>query len=229
MTPPATILVADDAVIFRSGVSTVLEQEGRYEVVEASDRPAMLALARQRHPDLALVDADIGAEPAETFASLRNSGARVVVWDFQPQPEAVVAGVVAGAEGYLSKDISRSGLLRAIGAALHGEPAISRDLVGPVIEGLRRLNECHRACELLLNALSPREREVLALIASGARNRTIAVTLEISEFTVKRHVQNILRKLDLPSRQMAGGLHQAAFSYRPDHSLGAHGRELLPA
>jgi two-component system, NarL family, nitrate/nitrite response regulator NarL len=228
-TAPATILVADDAVIFRSGVSTVLEQEGSYEVVEASDTPGMLAVARERRPDIALVDAGIGEPSGQTFPSLRDAGTRVVVWDFQPRPDAVVAAVVAGAQGYLSKDISRSGLLRAIDAALHGEPAISRDLVGPVMEGLRRLNECHRACELLLGALSPREREVLALIASGARNRTIAVTLEISEFTVKRHVQNILRKLDLPSRQVAGGLHRAAFSYQPDHSLGASAGDLLPA
>ena len=228
--PPATILIADDAIIFRSGVSAVLEHDGHYDVVEAADAPGMVALAREQRPEIALVDATMGGDPpTETFASMRTAGTKVVVWDFEPRPDAVVAAVVAGAQGYLRKDISRSGLLRAIDAALHGEPAISRELVAPVLDGLRKLTECHRACELLLSALSPREREVLALIASGERNRTIAVTLEISEFTVKRHVQNILRKLDLPSRQVAGGLHRAAFSYEPDHPLRPVVRDLSPA
>ena len=213
MSGGATVLVADAEVIFRSGVAAALEREHRYRVLEAADASAMIALDREHRPEIALVDANIGDHEklSETYAPMRESGTRVIVWSFDPRPDAVVSAVLAGAEGYLSKDISERGLVRTMDAVLEGEPAISRELVQPVLEGLRRLHECHRACELLLGALSPREREVLALVASGARNRTIAVTLDISEFTVKRHVQNILRKLDLPSRRVAGGLHRAAF------------------
>jgi DNA-binding CsgD family transcriptional regulator len=77
------------------------------------------------------------------------------------------------------------------------------------VDSLRHMDERYRARELVMT-LSPREREVLGMIASGARNRTIAASLEISEFTVKRHVQNILRKLGLPSRRVAAMLHQSA-------------------
>jgi DNA-binding CsgD family transcriptional regulator len=81
--------------------------------------------------------------------------------------------------------------------------------VGHLIDGIRAMEECHRARELVL-ALSPREREVLALVAAGERNREIAAALQISEFTVKRHVQNILHRLRLPSRRDAATLYRAA-------------------
>ena len=231
---PATILIADDAIIFRSGVSAVLEHDGHYDVVEAADAPGMVALAREQHPEIALVDATMGGDPpTETFASNAappaprswsgTSSRNPTRWwpRSSPAPTATCARTSPGSVS-----------LRAIDAALHGEPAISRELVAPVMDGLRKLTECHGACELLLSALSPREREVLALIASGERNRTIAVTLDrYPEFTVKRHVQNILRKLDpalAPGRRAAW--HRAAFSYpSPTIPSASLVRELSPA
>ena len=119
----------------------------------------------------------------------------------------------AGAHGFLHKQISPAGLVRALRGALQGEAPLSRELVPVLIGALHGAAE--RADALArAGALSAREHEVLDLVARGARNREIAAALAISEFTVKRHVQNILQKLELPSRAAAAALYRTAFSAR---------------
>jgi DNA-binding NarL/FixJ family response regulator len=135
---------------------------------------------------------------------------RTIVWSFVPTQDTVLAAIRAGADGYLHKEISSAGLVRALRGLIAGEAPLARDLAALMIDGLHGMEERATAKERTAT-LSAREREVLRLIAAGARNKEIALELIISEFTVKRHVQNILQKLDLSSRQAAAGFYRAAF------------------
>jgi DNA-binding NarL/FixJ family response regulator len=133
-----------------------------------------------------------------------------IVWSFEPTRETVLAAVRSGAHGFLHKEISPEGLVRALRGVVQGEAPLSRDLATLMIDALHGLDERTRARERA-GVLSAREREVLDLIAQGARNKQIATALVISEFTVKRHVQNILQKLELPSRRAAATFYRTAF------------------
>jgi two-component system nitrate/nitrite response regulator NarL len=105
--------------------------------------------------------------------------------------------------------------VRALRGALSGEAALSRRQTAELVDALHGAEERERARERAV-VLSPREREVLALVAGGARNREIARKLVISEFTVKRHIQNILTKLQLSSRGEAGMFYRSAFVNEPE-------------
>jgi polysaccharide biosynthesis transport protein len=133
----------------------------------------------------------------------------VVVWSFAPEPHEVLAAIRAGAHGCLHKEISSFGLVRALRALPLGEAPLSRDLAAAQIEALHG-QEAHSQVQARLAVLSAREREVLELVALAARISSIAESLSISEFTVKRHVQNILGKLGVASRTAAGAIYSAA-------------------
>jgi two-component system, NarL family, nitrate/nitrite response regulator NarL len=126
-----------------------------------------------------------------------------------------MAAVSAGANGFIDKGISSAGLVRALRGVLRGEAPLSRRQTADLVAALHGFVERNRARERAF-VLSPRERQVLALVADGAHNRQIAEVLAISEFTVKRHMQNILSKLQLPSRRAAGLFYRSAFD--PDET-----------
>jgi DNA-binding NarL/FixJ family response regulator len=214
------ILVADSLAIFRSGVQTLLARESEFEVVEASDLHGVMRAVADECPDIALVDfhlpPDGGIEVVRRLSE--RCSCHTIVWSFDPPRSAVVDSIRAGADGYLPKRISPAGLMRALRGVIHGEAPLSRNLASLMIDALHGLEERGRAREKA-SVLSAREREVLALVATGARNKQIATTLVISEFTVKRHVQNILQKLELPSRRAAAAFYRLA--YGPEESLAA--------
>ncbi len=212
------ILVADSLRIFRAGVRNLLARESEFAVVEAGSLDELLAVADEECPDIALVDLDLpplgGVEAVQRLA--RRCSAYTIVWSFDPSRETVLAAVRAGAHGYLRKEISPEGLIRALRGVAQGEAPLSRDLASLMIDALHGMDERAYARERAA-VLSAREREVLELVAQGARNKQIAAALVISEFTVKRHVQNILQKLDLPSRRAAATFYRTAFG--PEESL----------
>jgi two-component system, NarL family, nitrate/nitrite response regulator NarL len=202
------VCIADGVTIFRAGVREVLAREKDFEVVEAVDLESFV-VALQRGIDIALVDADLPPTGAfEAVARAKGHCSEVIVWSMKPGPEEVLAAVKAGATGYLRKEISAEGLVRSLRGVGRGESPLSRDLAALLIDALHSAERGSRAREIAA-ALSAREREVLGHIARGARNKQIAAELTISEFTVKRHVQNILHKLDLPSRRAAAALYSA--------------------
>jgi len=195
------VLLLDPLPLFRAGVRGHLTQESDFEVVEAGT----IEEARQLEPpDIALVDAAL-VDAVELLGE-----ARVVVWSFAPRPQDVLAAIQAGAHGYLHKEISSHGLVRSLRALPQGEAPLSRDLAAAMIEAMHG-QEAQSQVQARLAMLSAREREVLELVALGARNASIAESLSISEFTVKRHVQNILGKLGVASRTAAGAIYRAAF------------------
>jgi two-component system nitrate/nitrite response regulator NarL len=218
------IVIADPLTIFRSGVRSLLLRESEFEVLEAGGLEELLRVAATHAPDIALVDLDLpplgGVEAVGRLAE--RCEAHTIVWSFTPDRETVLAAVRAGASGYLHKEISASGLIRSLRGTVRGEAPLSRDLATLMIDALHGLDERERARDRAA-ALSERECEVLELVAGGARNKQIAEALFISEFTVKRHMQNILRKLDLPSRRAAAAFYRTAFERdEPLVSMGRH-------
>jgi DNA-binding NarL/FixJ family response regulator len=209
------VCVADGAAVFRAAVRHVLQREADFEVVEVEDFAA-LGQAIEQGLDIVLVDQ--GLPPYGAVAAVPVCAGRcaeIVVWSLRPQPAEILGAIRAGATGYLHKEISPEGLLRALRASASGESPLSRDLAALLIDGLHQAERRERAAALAL-ALSAREREVLGHIAAGHRNKQIAAELTISEFTVKRHVQNILHKLDLPSRRAAASLYHGLASQSSD-------------
>ena len=120
----------------------------------------------------------------------------MIVWSLEPSRDAVLESITAGAHGFLHKEISPTGLMRALRGTVNGEAPLSRDMAALMIDAIHTLEARSKARERAA-VLSEREKEVLAFVARGARNREIAEELTISEFTVKRHMQNILQKLDV--------------------------------
>jgi DNA-binding NarL/FixJ family response regulator len=206
------ILVADPLRIFRAGVRNLLLREGDFEVVDAGTLDEVLAAIDDQCPDIALIDLDLppfgGVAAVEQLAGRCSTYA--IVWSFEASQETVLAAVRAGAHGFLHKEISPEGLVRALRGVVQGEAPLSRDLATLMIDALHGLDERTRARDRA-GALSARERQVLNLVAQGARNKQIAAALTISEFTAKRHVQNILKKLELPSRRAAATFYLSAF------------------
>ena len=207
-----SIVVADPGPIFRAGVRHLLGRESDFEVFEAATFPELSQTLEERQPDIALIDLELppsgGVAAVAGLAPLYE--ARMIIWGFEASSDAVLAAVTAGAKGFLPKEISPAGLIRSLRGVVRGEAPLSRGLATLMIDAVHGLEERDRARERAV-ALSTREREVLALVARGARNRQIAQALSISEFTVKRHMQNILHKLDLPSRRAAGLFYRSAF------------------
>jgi DNA-binding NarL/FixJ family response regulator len=205
------ILVADPLRIFRSGVHNLLERERDFEVIEAGDLDELVAAVAEQCPDIALIDHDLpplgGLVAVQRLA--RRCSSHLIMWSFEPTREVVLEAVRSGAHGFLHKEITAEGLVRALRGAVQGEAPLSRDLMTMMIDALHGLDERERARDRML-ALSARERQVLEFMAQGARNKQIAHALTISEFTAKRHVQNILQKLELPSRRAAAAFYTTA-------------------
>lgn len=206
------ILVADPLRIFRSGVRNLLSRESDFEIVEAGSLDDVLAVIADDCPDIALIDLELppfgGVTAVQRLA--RSCSTYMIVWSFEPTRDAVLDAVRSGAHGFLHKEITPEGLVRALRGVVQGEAPLSRDLATMMIDALHGLDEQQRARERM-GVLSAREREVLEFVAQGARNKQIAVALTISEFTAKRHVQNILQKLELPSRRAAATFYRTAF------------------
>src|SRR3954465_8021306 len=164
-----------------------------------------------RFPDIALIDVDL--PPAAGVAAVHWLQAhwrpRAIGESLEPTRETVLAAGAPGASGYLRKEISPQGLVRSLRGVMRGEAPLSRDLATLMIDAIHRHEDGDRSRERLA-VLSTREREILDYVAQGARNRQIATELTISEFTVKRHVQNILGKLELGSRRAAADFYTHA-------------------
>ncbi len=211
------VVLADAVPLFRSAFVSVLQGVGGFAVVVVGDTPSFVAAVTAEVPDLAVVDLDL--PPAGAFAALEAvrdvEGLEVIVWSAEAKTAAIAAALRAGAIGFLSKDTSAPGLVRALRAAAHGEAALPRKFTRLVIDALHAA-EARASARERLATLSVRERKVLQLVADGYTNRRIATELYLSEFTVKRHVHNILAKLDLPSRGDAAALFLAASGLAAD-------------
>jgi DNA-binding NarL/FixJ family response regulator len=211
----ARVLVADSLPLFRAGVRNLLRRESDLEVLEAGSSDEAAALLAGGYAEIALID--LALPPTGGIDLVRRVRSRtraaMIVWSLEPSRDAVLESITAGAHGFLHKEISPTGLVRALRGTVNGEAPLSRDMAALMIDAIHTLEARSKARERAA-VLSEREKEVLAFVSRGARNREIAEALAISEFTVKRHMQNILQKLDVPSRRAAAAFYVSAYRDR---------------
>jgi two-component system response regulator NreC len=196
------ILLADDHTILRAGIRALLENEPDMVVVgEAEDGRSAVKLVCQLKPDVVLMDIAMPLlNGLEATRQIRNDcpQAKVLILTMHDNEEYIRQALVNGAMGYILKDAAAHELLDAIRAIQKGEAVLSPAITRLVIENYLRWGDLQK--DNLSNGLSPREREVLQLIAEGYSNREISEILCISIKTVQTHRMNLMSKLDLHDR-----------------------------
>lgn len=196
-------MIADDHSMIREGLRRLLELDEKFEVVaEASDGNDTLQKESVYRPDVILLDINMpNKNGIETLSELKKkkSKARIIMLTIHNEVEYLVKAFEIGCNGYVLKDSSFDVLKQAIYAVLNGEKYIQSDLAAVLNEGLSAINIDAEK----LNLLTRREEQVLKLIAEGLFNKEIAAKLDISERTVKNHVSNIFKKIDVSDRTQA--------------------------
>ncbi|MCM3562381.1 MAG: response regulator [Hydrogenophaga sp.] len=224
---PIRLLVVDDHNLFRRGLIALLTQDTRFQVAgEAADANAAIGLAQRLQPDLVLLDNHLpGVSGIDAIGALKAAApkARVLMLTVSEHEADLARGLRAGADGYLLKTIDTTDLADSIQRVCEGDSVISPEMMGKLVALLRQSPAADPATAAPpmpdsapvplapaaspepppsdpIHSLSPREREILCLIARGDSNKHIARALDIAETTVKIHVQHILRKLALSTR-----------------------------
>lgn len=204
--PAIRILIIDDHTLIRRGLVALLSLEGGFEVAgDAADAHEGIKLAGTLEPDVVLLDLHMpGISGVQALPALREASprSRVLMLTVSEDAGDLMDALRAGADGYLLKNIESQALVSAIRRAVAGEATISERMTDKLVRGLRGAEPAAPATAATGGraALSPREQEIVGLIANGASNKEIARTLGVAESTVKIHVQHILRKLELTSR-----------------------------
>ena len=197
------IMIADDHNMIREGLKQLLELDGDIKVIsEASDGEECLDLLNHIHPDVLLLDINMpkvnGLEVLERIRK-KKMGIKVLVLTIHNEVEYLLRAVEIGIEGYILKDSESSVLKKAIFAIHNGESFIQPSLT-PLLNAkmLEKDNDKQK-----IEELTRRELDVLKLLAEGMFNKEIASELHISERTVKNHVSNIFKKIDVADRTQA--------------------------
>lgn len=198
-----TVLIVDDAELFRQALRAAFAQEGFEVVAAAADAMGAIDLAREHRPDLVMLDLLMpGMSGLEVLGSIIKASprSRVVLLTSSESAEDLLAAVKGGAAGYLTKDTALPRLVSAMHDVLEGGAAVSPAMGGKLFAALRDLLRHNGTHKGRPTELTGRELEVLAMIAEGKTSREISEDLYISENTVRNHVRNILDKLGLNSR-----------------------------
>ena len=219
--PPARVLIADDHILVRDGYKLMLDREEDLEVVgEASNGREAVELCRKLRPDLVLMDVRMpemdGLEATRAIKGESPTTSVLVVTTYD-NPDYLFEAVEAGAAGYVLKDAPKIQLLNAVRRTLGGESPLNQELALQLISRFTR--EAPKPYETesappaglqrrgagapALEALTPRELEVLKLLVHGKSNPQIAQELVISRLTAKTHVERIIRKLEVSDRTQA--------------------------
>lgn len=197
------VMLADDHVLIREGIRQLLEFDGSIEVVdEANDGEECIEKLKTTQAEVLLLDINMPKKNGiEVLEEIRKKGLdiKVLILTVHNQVEYLIKAVDIGVDGYLLKDSESSELKKAIHIVLSGESYIQPTLV-PVLNSrlVSRDNDRDK-----IESLTKRELEVLIQVASGRFNKEIAMSLDISERTVKNHISNIFKKIDVVDRTQA--------------------------
>jgi two-component system nitrate/nitrite response regulator NarL len=206
------VLVVDDHPLFREGLATLLDVRGIEVVGLATDGAEAVRMARETGPDIVLMDLTMpgmsGLEATRLIAD-ELPQTKVVVLTVSETAEDVLEAVRCGARGYLAKSSPASDFFALLEAVERGDPALSPGLAMKIVQLLAGQRGATTSPEA---QLSPREEQVLRLVAQGRTNREVAHALDVSETTVKSHMTNILGRLHLHNRAQA-------VAYAHEHGL----------
>jgi len=197
------LMIVDDHEVVRMGLRAALEVEPDFSVVaEAANGKEAIEKARAHQPDIVLMDVRMdGMDGIEACREIRSEypDTKVLMLTSFAEEETVVAALLAGAAGYVLKNVARARLLEALRSVARGESLLDSKVTKGVLEKLVAGKDKAAADD----DLTPREREVLILIAEGATNKEIAQKLVVSENTARNHVSHILGKLGFNRRSEA--------------------------
>jgi len=201
------VLLADDHALFREGLGMIIANQPDMEVVgEASDGLEAVIKAAELRPDLILMDVQMpGVDGIEAVRRIKNEtpAVTIVMLTVREDEEKLFEALKNGAQGYLLKKMHSAELIDMLRRALAGEVAIPPRLAGQMLEEFRRLSRLEPREEETTAELSPRELEVLHMVALGRTDKEIALALSLSVHTVKTHLRNILARLQVGGRKEA--------------------------
>jgi len=211
------VMVVDDHEVVRQGVKAMLEANDDIAVVaEAGNAHEAVDRANATFPDVVVMDVRLGEgsgiEACRDIRARRPETKVIMLTSFADE-EALFASIMAGASGFVLKQVRGDDIVRSIRAVADGQSLLDPTMTGPVLERLRKSKDLLK--DEKLARLSPQEERILALVADGKTNREIGDSLGLAEKTVKNYVSSILMKLDVARRAEA-----AAYLARHQHSDG---------
>ena len=197
------VMLADDHILMREGIRQLLEFDGSIEVVEeANDGDECLEKLKRSKPDVLLLDINMpkknGIQVLEEIKK-NKINVKVLILTVHNEVEYLLKAVDIGVDGYIMKDSESAELKKAINAVMKGESYIQPKLI-PALNNRLVARDVDKE---KLKSLTKREIDVLILVANGMSNKEIAIKLNISERTVKNHISNIFKKLDVSDRTQA--------------------------
>lgn len=206
---PIRLLLVDDHEVVRLGLRTLFRHRGGVEVVgEAATAAEAVAEAARLSPDVVLLDVRLpdgsGVEACREIRAA-NPAVRVLFLTSYADQEAVLSTILAGADGYLLKNIESESLLQAIRKVAAGQSVLDPAVTQPVLARMQAAVQ--QPPPEPGEALSPQEARVLALVAEGRTNKEIAVALDLSEKTVKNYLHHVFQKLKVTRRSQAAALY----------------------
>lgn len=199
------IILIDDHTLFRSGIKSLLSRQHDFEVIgEAADGLSGIKMINRLQPDVVLLDLDMpgmnGREALSQIISI-NPQQAVIMLTVSEDNDDLTECMRIGVRGYLLKNINADFLLESIRKAAEGDNVFSPEMTAKLVKSL--ISPQPAQGTQALSSLTPRELEILGYLAAGRSNKIIARHLDLAESTVKVHVQNLLRKLNLSSRVQA--------------------------
>lgn len=206
MTEKSRLMVVDDHPLFRRGLVSLLSYDERFHVVcEAGDVSEALRLVRSMSVELVLLDNHLpGVRGVDAIASFKelDPTLKVVMLTVSEDEDDLAKALKSGADGYLLKTADSEQLSETLHRIMEGESVISPQMMNKLVATLRHQDRpsSEQSYRSKTERLSPREHEIVLLIAKGLSNKLIARELDIAETTVKIHVQHVFKKLELSSR-----------------------------
>jgi len=197
------VMLADDHALVRNGISSLLMANNIEVVGEAGDGLEALEKARRLKPDIILMDINMprcNGLDATRLIKAEMPDIKIVILTVSDDDDDLFEAIKIGADGYLLKDIKGEEFLSFLAGVTRGEVAISSPMATKIIEEFARQSTGKSKSLSIDDELTEREIEVLKLVSTGALNKEIALTLEVSENTVKFHLRNIMGKLHLKNR-----------------------------